>query len=238
MQEAQAEVETARVDLKHIEDELRSLGVPVESNKPDDHRSDTSLVSLRSPLSGVVTERKFNSGAGIEAAVPIFSISNLGTVYVIANVPEANMARLRVGSVAEITSPAIGTVSGRVSYIDPQLDETTRTGRVRLEVPNAQGKLRAGMFAEVGFYSGTNEATGEELVVPSGAVQRTADKTIVFVPRDDEPGAFKVREIEAGADINGYTKIIEGLKLGEKVVTKGSFTLKTQLEKGAMGDDH
>ncbi|MBK7934467.1 MAG: efflux RND transporter periplasmic adaptor subunit [Acidobacteria bacterium] len=169
LQEAQAEVETARVDLKHIEDELRSLGVPVESNKPDDHRSDTSLVSLRSPLSGVVTERKFNSGAGIEAAVPIFSISNLGTVYVIANVPEANMARLRVGSVAEITSPAIGTVSGRVSYIDPQLDETTRTGRVRLEVPNAQGKLRAGMFAEVGFYSGTNEATGEELVVPSSS---------------------------------------------------------------------
>ncbi|MEZ5421730.1 MAG: efflux RND transporter periplasmic adaptor subunit [Pyrinomonadaceae bacterium] len=238
LQEAQAEVETARVDLKHIEDELRSLGVPVESNKPDDHRSDTSLVSLRSPLSGVVTERKFNAGAGIEAAVPIFSISNLGTVYVIANVPEANMARLRVGSVAEITSPAISTVSGRVSYIDPQLDETTRTGRVRLEVPNVQGKLQAGMFAEVGFYTGTNEATGEELVVPSAAVQRTGDKTIVFVPRDDEPGAFEVREIEAGADINGYTKIIEGLKLGEKVVTKGSFTLKTQLEKGAMGDDH
>lgn len=238
LQEAQAEVETARVDLKHIEDELRSLGVPVESNKPDDHRSDTSLVSLRSPLSGVVTERKFNAGAGIEAAVPIFSISNLGTVYVIANVPEANMARLRIGSVAEITSPAIGTVSGRVSYIDPQLDETTRTGRVRLEVPNVQGKLRAGMFAEVGFYTGTNEATGEELVVPSAAIQRTGDKTIVFVPRDDEPGAFEVREIEAGADINGYTKIIEGLKLGEKVVTKGSFTLKTQLEKGALGDDH
>jgi cobalt-zinc-cadmium efflux system membrane fusion protein len=238
LQDAQAEVETARVDLKHIEDELRSLGVPVESNKPDDHRGDTSLVSLRSPLSGVVTERKFNAGAGIEAATPIFSISNLGTVYVIANVPEANMSRLSVGSVAEITSPAIGTVSGRVSYIDPQLDETTRTGRVRLEVPNSNGKLRAGMFAEVGFYTGTNAESGDELVVRSSAVQRTGDKTIVFVPRDDEPGAFEVREIEAGADINGYTKIIEGVKLGEKVVTKGSFTLKTQLEKSAMGDDH
>lgn len=238
LQEAKADVETSRVDLKHIQDELRSLGVPVDPNEADDHRSDTSLVSLRSPLSGVVTERKFNSGAGIEAATPIFSISNLGTVYVIANVPEANLARLRVGSVAEITSSAIGTVSGRVSYIDPQLDETTRTGRVRLEVPNANGKLRAGMFTEVGFYTGTNEATGEELVVPSAAIQRTGDKTIVFVPRDDEPGAFEVREIEAGADINGYTKVIEGLKLGEVVVTKGSFTLKTQLEKGAMGDDH
>lgn len=238
LQEAKADVETSRVDLKHIQDELRSLGVPVDPNEADDHRSDTSLVSLRSPLSGVVTERKFNSGAGIEAATPIFSISNLGTVYVIANVPETNLARLRVGSVAEITSLAIGTVSGRVSYIDPQLDETTRTGRVRLEVPNANGKLRAGMFTEVGFYTGTNEATGEELVVPSAAIQRTGDKTIVFVPRDDEPGAFEVREIEAGADINGYTKVIEGLKLGEVVVTKGSFTLKTQLEKGAMGDDH
>jgi cobalt-zinc-cadmium efflux system membrane fusion protein len=238
LQEARAEVETAQVDLRHIEDEMRALGVPVESGKPDDHRSDTSLVSLRSPLSGVVTERKFNAGAGIEAATPIFSISNLGTVYVIANVPETSMARLRVGSVAEITSPAIGTVSGRVSYIDPQLDETTRTGRVRLEVPNSNGKLRAGMFAEVGFYTGTNAESGEELVVPSSAVQRTGDKTVVFVPRDDEPGAYEVREIEAGADINGYTKVIEGLKLGEKVVTKGSFTLKTQLEKGAMGDDH
>lgn len=238
LQEAKADVETSRVDLKHIQDELRSLGVPVDPNEADDHRSDTSLVSLRSPLSGVVTERKFNSGAGIEAATPIFSISNLGTVYVIANVPETNLARLRVGSVAEITSLAIGTVSGRVSYIDPQLDETTRTGRVRLEVPNENGKLRAGMFTEVGFYTGTNEATGEELVVPSAAIQRTGDKTIVFVPRDDEPGAFEVREIEAGADINGYTKVIEGLKLGEVVVTKGSFTLKTQLEKGAMGDDH
>jgi len=238
LQEARAEVETAQVDLRHIEDEMRALGVPVESDKQDDHRKDTSLVSLKSPLSGIVTERKFNAGAGIEAATPIFSISNLGTVYVIANVPETNMARLRVGSVAEITSPVIGTVSGRVSYIDPKLDETTRTGRVRLEVSNAGGKLRAGMFAEVGFYTGTSAQSGEELVVPSAAVQRTGDKTVVFVPRDDEPGAFEVREIEAGADINGYTKVIEGSKLGEKVVTKGSFTLKTQLEKSAMGDDH
>jgi len=238
LQEAKAEVETAQVDLRHIEDEMRSLGVPVESGKPDDHRSDTSLVSLRAPLSGAITERKFNAGAGIEAGTSIFSISNLGTVYVIANVPEINMARLRVGSAAEISSPAIGTVSGRVSYIDPKLDETTRTGRVRLEVPNADGKLRAGMFAEVGFYTGTNGASGEELVVPSDAIQRTGEKSVVFVPREGEAGAFEVREIQAGADINGYTKVIGGLNLGEKVVTKGSFTLKTQFEKGAMGDDH
>ncbi len=237
LQEARAEVETSQVDLRHIEDEMRALGVPVESGKPDDHRSDSSLVALRSPLSGVITERRYNAGAGVEAATPIFSISNLGTVYVIANVPEANIAKLNIGSIAEITSPSIGTVSGRVSYIDPKLDETTRTGRVRIEVANPNGKLRAGMFADVGFYTGTNAASGEELVVPSDAVQRTGDKSIVFVPRENQAGAFEVREIEAGADINGYTKVIAGLKLGEKVVTKGSFTLKTQLEKAAMGDE-
>jgi len=66
------------------------------------------------------------------------------------------------------------------------------------------------MFAEVGFYTGTNAESGEELVVPSSAIQRTGEKTVVFVPRDDEPGAYEVREIEAGADINGYTKVIDG----------------------------
>ena len=89
------------------------------------------------------------------------------------------------------------------------------------------------MFAEVGFQTGTNEVTGEELVVPSGAVQRTGDKTVVFIPRESEAGTFEVREIEAGGETEGYTRILSGLKLGEKIATKGSFILKTQLEKGA-----
>ncbi len=236
IQEARAEVETAQVDLRHIEDEMRSLGVPIVSGASDDHRTDTSLVAVRSPLSGVITERKFNGGAGIEAATPIFTISNLGTVYVIANVPESNIARLNIGAVAEIRSPAIGNMNGRISYIDPRLDETTRTGRVRVEVPNTGGKLRAGMFAEIGFYAGTNAATGEELAVRSEAIQREGDKTIVFIPKDDEPGAFEVREIEIGAETEGYTTVLSGLKLGEKVVTKGSFVLKAQLQKGDLGE--
>ncbi len=167
----------------------------------------------------------------------IFAISNLSTVYVIANVPEASVGKLSVGSIAEIKSPSIGTINGRISYIDPRLDETTRTARVRLEVPNGNGRLRAGMFTEVGFQTGTDETSGEELVVASDAIQRTGDKTIVFVPRENEPGAFEAREVEAGGASEGYTRILSGLQLGEKVVTKGSFTLKTQLEKAAMGDE-
>ena len=236
LQEAKAEVETSQVDLRHIGDEMRSLGVPVEISGDDDHQKDTSLVSVRAPLSGVITERKFNAGAGVEAATPIFAISNLSTVYVIANVPESNISKLNVGAVAEIRSPNIGNLNGRVSYIDPQLDETTRTARVRVEVPNNDGKLRAGMFTEVGFYAGTTAATGEELAVRSSAIQREGDKTIVFIPKDDEPGAYEVREVEIGGEAEGYTIILKGLEIGEKVVTKGSFVLKTQLAKGDLGE--
>lgn len=236
LQEAKAAVETMRVDLRHIQDEMRSLGVVVDINEPDDHDKDTSLVSVRSPLSGVITERKFNAGAGIEAAAPLFAISNLSTVYVIANVPESSMSKLSVGSIAEIKSTADGSINGRISYIDPRLDETTRTGKVRLEVPNGNGKLRAGMFTEVGFSTGTDEGLGQELVVRSDAIQREGDKTIVFVPKENEPGAFEVRTIEIGGEFDGYTSVKSGLELGESVVTRGSFTLKTQMQKGEMGE--
>lgn len=236
LQEAKAEVETSQVDLRHISDEMRSLGVPVETEGDDDHKKDTSLVSVRAPLSGVITERKYNAGAGVEAATPIFAISNLSTVYVIANVPESNISKLNVGAIAEIRSPNIDNLNGRVSYIDPQLDETTRTARVRVEVPNSNGKLRAGMFTEVGFYAGTTAATGEELAVRSSAIQREGDKTIVFIPKEDEPGAYEVREVEIGGEAEGYTIILKGLEIGEKVVTKGSFVLRTQLAKGDLGE--
>lgn len=239
IQTAKAEVETARIDFAELQNQLRTLGVSETKINSTDHRNENnSQVAVRAPLAGVITERKFNSGAGVEAATPIFAISNLSTVYVIANVPEASVGKLFVGAIAEIKSPSIGTINGRVGYIDPRLDETSRTARVRLEVPNTNGKLRAGMFTEVGFQTGTNATDGEELVVPSDAIQREGEKTIVFVPKDDEPGAFEVREIEVGGDIEGYTRVISGLKIGEKVVTKGSFTLKTQMLKSEMGDDH
>ncbi|MBV6496548.1 MAG: hypothetical protein DCC44_01100 [Acidobacteria bacterium] len=236
LQQAQAEVQTARVDFQHTQNQLRTLGSSEQNLQRDDHSRDASVAVVRAPLSGVVTERKFNAGAGIDAATPLFAISNLSSVYVIANVPEANVGKLVVGAAAEIRSTSAGTINGRISYIDPRLDEATRTARVRLEVPNPQGRLRAGTFTEVGFYTGTSEATGEELVVPTGAIQREGDKTIVFVPEEDEPGAFEIREVEVGGEVEGYTAVKSGLKLGEKVVSKGSFTLKTQMQKGEMGE--
>ena len=239
-QEAQAAVETARVDVSHIRDEMRALGAPVPEGERDDHSKNTSLVALRAPVSGTVTARTVNAGAGVEAGQSLFTISNLSTVWVIANVPEANIGNIHVGTIAEVRSAALGTnaVSGSVSYISPQLNEETRTGQVRIAIQNAGERLKAGMFVEVGFQTSTGSSMGEELAVSSDAIQRIGERTIVFVPKENEPGAFEVREVEVGGESDGYTRVLNGLQMGDQVVTKGSFTLKTQLEKGAVGDDH
>lgn len=239
IQEAKAEVETSRVDLRHIRDEMTSLGVKINSHRADSHNRNTSLVYVNAPASGMVTERPVNPGAGISAGTTLFVLSNLSSVYIIANVPEAQMPQIRIGTSAEVTSPAFGNevLNARVTYIDPNLNEDTRTGKVRLEVPNRGGKLRAGMFVNVGFYTASKTTDGEEeLVVPSEAIQRIGEETVVFIPKENEPGAFEVREIKVGGEFENYTRVISGLKIGDKVVTKGSFTLKTALQKGDLGE--
>jgi cobalt-zinc-cadmium efflux system membrane fusion protein len=243
IQEARAEVETSRVDVAHIRDEMKSLGAPVSkdehSEHGDDHKRDTSLIALRAPVSGTVTERLVNAGAGIEPGKPLFTIANLSTVWVIANVPEAQISRLRVGTAARITSTALGGEAriGRVTYIDPQLNEETRTGKVRVELANAGERLKGGMFVEVEFQTGVAEAADAELTVPSAAIQRMGERAIVFVADEKEPGHFKVREVELGGESGGYRVITGGLQAGERVVTKGSFTLKSQLQKGELGEE-
>lgn len=238
IQEAEAEFKTAQVDAMHQKQSLQALGVNVTS--PNADVRNIASVSLRSPVSGIVTARMVSGGAGVQAGTSLFTISNISTVWIIANVPENQMPLLREGTPAEVRIAAFGdggVINGRVSYIDPQLNEETRTGRVRIEVANGNERLKAGMFVEVGFQAGTGTATGEELVVPSSAVHKIGEKTVVFIPKDDEVGAFEVREIEIGSAIEGYHRVLGGLKLGDKVVTKGSFTLKTQMQKGELGEE-
>jgi len=238
--EASAAVETARVDVSHIRYEMKALGASVAEDEHDDHKHDTSLIELRAPVSGSVTERLVNAGAGVEAGRPLFTIVNLSTVWVIANVPEAQVGSLRVGARAQVFSAALGADArwGRVAYIAPQLDEQTRAAKVRVELANPGERLKTGMFVEVEFPdSALSAGAGEELVVPEAAIQRIGGRTVVFIAEGNEPGHFKAREVEAGGEVNGYTRILNGLKAGERVVTKGSFTLKAQLIKGEMEDD-
>lgn len=230
---AESEAATAQAELAHIRASLGALG----SDERVRGHSISSL-SLRAPISGTITERHVNAGAGVQAGAPLFSIADLSTVWVIANVPESQINSLRPGTPAEVRSAALGQAiaQGRITYIDPMLNESTRTGRVRLEVVNPNQQLKIGTFVEVNFESGAAQAeSATELVVPDEAIQTVENKTIVFVPAS-KPAHFEAREIQVGGQADGLRKVIAGLKAGERVVTKGSFVLKTQMLKGEMGE--
>jgi len=162
---------------------------------------------LRAPVSGTVTERHINAGAGVEAGKAILTVSNISTVWVIANVPEAQVNALRVGTPAEVRSASLekDVIAGRVTYIDTTLNEETRTGRVRVEIANPGERLKVGMFVEVGFQTGADTAANDEIVIPDAAVQRIGDRTVVFVPKEGEAGHFEVRDVELGGSVGGAT---------------------------------
>lgn len=240
VQQAKAEVETSRVEVLHLRNSLRALGanVPKDESKKVEHN--TSTLALTAPLSGTVTERLVNAGAGIEAGKPLFTISNISTLWVIANVPESQIGRLRKGVPATIraAAPDAEEINGRVNYIDPLLNEETRTARVRIEITNPAERLKVGTFVEVAFATLTtpdDKPGAFELAVPEEAIQRIEERVIVFIPKAGEADHFEVREVEVGGAVEGYRRIISGLQSGERVVTRGRFTLKTQLLKGDMG---
>ncbi len=236
IQEAQAEVETTRITALQERQSLQALGVNVSSTNADVRN--VAQVSVRAPLSGIVTERMVSSGAGVQAGQQMFTISNLSSVWITANVPEQQLGLVHIGSIAEVRTPSSnGVITARVTYIDPQINTDSHTARVRLAVDNPGERLKAGMFTEVGFQTGTNAASGEELVVRTEAVQTVEGKSVVFVPQKDEPNTYAIKEIEIGGETGSYTKVLSGLELGDKVVTKGSFSLKTQLLKGDIGSD-
>ncbi len=238
--EARAAVDTTRVDVAHVRDQLRAMGAPVPTgDEPDDHERNTSLVSLKAPASGNVTERLVNQGAGITAGTSIFTIANISTVWVVANVPEVQINLLRVGTPAEVHAAALGPdgIAGRVSYIDPKLDEGTRTAHVRINVANPRERLKVGMFAEVRFQTGTSATAGDELMVASAAVQRIGERAIVFIPKEGQAGKYEVRDVQLGGETEGYLRVLSGLNAGDGVVTKGSFTLKTRLLRGELEEE-
>lgn len=242
VQEAKAAFEMARVNLTQIRDGLQSLGVKLDGEH-NDRETDIARIKIRSPLSGVVTERLVNGGAGIEAGKPIFTVTGLSDLWVIANVPSTRASELKTGMSANIhfgMSDA-PVSSGTLTYLDPTVNSETQTVEARVETANPGERLRIGMFVEVTFeVPGNPPANGNSgsVVVPSRVVQRLGNRFVVFIPKEDEPGAFEVREVEAGDERSGGREILGGLKAGEKVVANGAFTLKTRLQKGELGHDH
>jgi RND family efflux transporter MFP subunit len=183
-------------------------------------------LTVPAPISGVVLARNANLGLVVNSAQELFTVADLSTVWVMASVNEKDFASVRVGSTAAITASAYParTWKGRVSYIQPQVDATTRTAQARIEVPNLRETLRIEMYVDVEFSSQGQAG----LAVPEAAVQSIGERKYVFVPIPKSDGSFTVRQVRLGAAANGYYPVLEGLKSGDVVVTEGSFILKSE----------
>ena len=182
-------------------------------------------LTLAAPLGGVVSELGAREGMTVAPGAMLFRISGLGTVWVNAEVPEAQSGGVRPGNKVEARAPALpGKVfQGRVSAILPEVNPATRTLKARVELANPGAALKPGMFATVNF---TPAARKEALLVPSEALIRTGKRTVVIVAQGD--GRFAPVDVQPGIEANGETEIRQGLKAGDKVVLSGQFLIDSE----------
>jgi len=181
-------------------------------------------ITFYSPASGVLTRKDVVPGMRVNAGDMPFEIVDLSRVWVLADAYESDLARVSVGMPAVLTLKAFPnrTFRGQVAFIDPFLDSTTRTAKVRIEFPNKGGELKPEMFGEVVLQGSGREG----LRIPADAVIQSGTQNVVFVARGE--GKFQPREIEVGAGDSQYVEVVSGLDEGDTVVTRANFLIDSE----------
>ena len=186
--------------------------------------------TLSAPISGVVAELGVREGMTVVPGAPLFKLVDLSTVWVNAEVPEAQAASLRPGASVEARVAAYPErkFAGRVGAILPEVNAATRTLRARIELDNPDSLLKPGMFATLVF---PGQRGGESVLVPSEAVIRTGARDVVIVALGD--GKFRAAPVEVGAESGGQTEIRAGIQAGERVALSGQFLIDSEASLGA-----
>ncbi|MEO8649836.1 MAG: efflux RND transporter periplasmic adaptor subunit [Acidobacteriota bacterium] len=188
-------------------------------------------IALTAPVSGTITTRTVNAGEAVEANKEIMKVTDLAKVWVIAQVYEQDTSTLRLRSGASVTTDALPgrLFRGNVTYIDPNIDQKTRTTQVRVELENVGGVLRIGTYVNVAFGS-SGKAESTVPVVPASAVQMIGSREAVFVVTD-QPNVFRIKFVRLGNENDQKRIVLEGLQVGDRVVTDGSFLLRAEMLK-------
>ncbi len=182
------------------------------------------LVPVLSPESGVIVERLVNVGELVDPSKPLFTIGDFRSVWLKADVFEKDIPKLELGQAIELQVDSFPdkVFHGKLDYVANQIDSDTRTLAVRAEVSNPQGLLKPKMFARMKIIVGLQRV----LSIPITAVQDARTAKVVYVPEGDH--TFEERKVKLGSQSDQYVEVLEGLKPGEKVVTKGSFDLRAE----------
>ena len=220
--QAESDRNQAQADLDASEQGLKILGVP----KPDELEKMASSpeIPLLSPIAGVVTERDVAPGQLLQAgATQAFVISDMRTVWILANVYQGDLAFVKVGDTVSVTTDSYPDIfHGKISFVSPALDPNTRTLQARIEVDNAGEKLKNNMYCVATVTAG---AIQNAISVPDAAVLRD-DINQPFVYVANSSNQFGRRQVDIGESQGGQTQILKGLSAGERVVGDGSLFLQ------------
>jgi cobalt-zinc-cadmium efflux system membrane fusion protein len=238
---AEAAVASAQARVSRVEEQLHRFGLTdadVKALAPEaneaPHRA-ASHSTLRAPFAGVVTKLDVATGEVVESDKELFTIADISTVWVLADVYEKDLAKItREGTVTiKVDAYPERVFSGRITHVSDLIDPTTRTAKVRCVVENRDGALKLDMFAKV--LLGTTEAR-QVVAVPADAVQQVDNQPVVFIRQSET--RFERRNVQVGRRSGELVEILSGLEDGQMVVGKGSFYLKTALLRERIGDEH
>jgi Cu(I)/Ag(I) efflux system membrane fusion protein len=206
---------------------LRNLGVP-ESRIREVRETGANPRTLDwpSPATGDVIEKRIIDGQRVKAGDELYRIADHSHVWVIADVAESDLLALKHGTRAVLTFRAYPAqpFEGEVTFIYPELRAETRTARVRIEVPNSDGRLKVDMYADVLFQTGAED--GAVAAVPTSAVIDSGARQVVLVVKGE--GRFEPRSVKLGRRGSEYVEIMEGVSVGEEVVTAATFLIDAE----------
>ncbi|HXF65738.1 MAG TPA: efflux RND transporter periplasmic adaptor subunit [Burkholderiales bacterium] len=206
---------------------LRNWDIPEDELKRlETERTARRTLTLRSPVSGVVLEKPALKGMRFMPGEVLYRISNLSSLWLLAEVFEQDLALVREGQRASITVNAYPgrTFSGRVAFVYPTLTPETRTAKVRIELANPGGLLKPAMYANVELAAG--RVREKALTVPVSAVLDSGTRRIVLVERGE--GLFEPRAVKLGMHADGYVEVLEGVQEGENVVVAANFLIDAE----------
>jgi membrane fusion protein, heavy metal efflux system len=223
---AEAQAASEEAALAAARQRLESLGFRSgDFDKP----SAGGRVAIRAPLDGVVVSREVTLGQAVQAATDAFRVADLSHLWVNLDVYEKDLEAVHVHERVDVTTESLpGRVfSAHVAYVEPRVDDKTRTARVRIEMDNEAGALRPGQFVSARLHGDPKQPLSPVLAVPRRAVLSVDGKHLLFVRRGDR--RFEQRPVELGASGGDLVEIVRGVAEGDSVVTDGAFLLKSEL---------
>lgn len=225
---AEAQWATEKAAVRAAEERLRAIGLNEGDIRAVEENGHGGRVPIRAPIDGAVIERPVTLGEAVERATDAFKIADLTHVWVLLDVYEKDLARVRVGQRIEARTDSYpGEIfRGRVAYLAPVIEEATRTAKVRVELDNPAGKLRIGQLVSAKLLGDADAVPTAVVAVPRTAVQRIDGKPLVFVRK---PGGFERRGVELGVTGGDMIEIRKGLAVGEEIASDGGFLLKSEL---------